>query len=268
MNNTITERQARRAARFLGAHRVETVMGTPIGIDIRTALPQRELRSMLDDAFAWLRWVDGTFSTYKPDSQISRLARGEKVDLSPEVVEVLDRCAEMRASTDGFFDTHAGGTLDPSGYVKGWAVEKVSRRLTAAGAVDHFVNAGGDVRVRGSARPGVAWRVGIRDPRHDVVRTILFAHDLAVATSGGRAHGGHIIDPHAHRSVTDPGSVTVVGPDLAVADAYATALYAMGPLRARAFIVPATYNFLIITGDGRSLSTPGFSHYSADRLAG
>jgi thiamine biosynthesis lipoprotein len=268
MNDTITERRARRTSRFPGSHRVEMVMGMPIGIDIRTALPQRELRSLLDDTYEWLRQVDGTFSTYKTDSQVSRLARGEKIDPSPEVVEVLGRCAEMRASTGGFFDAYAGGTLDPSGYVKGWAAERVSRALTAAGAVDHCVNAGGDVRVRGSARPGVAWRVGIRDPRRDVVCKVVFAHDLAVATSGGYARGAHIIDPHTGRPATDLGSVTVVGPDLAIADAYATALYAMGPLRARAFRLPEAYEFLIITGDGRGLSTPGFSHYAAGRLAG
>ncbi len=77
-----------------------------------------------------------------------------------------------------------------------------------------------------------------------------------------------ISHPRAGRPVTDLGSVTVVGPDLAVADAYATALYAMGPLRARAFSLPEAYEFLIITDDGRGLSTPGFSHYAADRLAG
>jgi thiamine biosynthesis lipoprotein len=185
------------------------------------------------------------------------------------VIEVLDRCMELRASSDGFFDAHAGGALDPSGYVKGWAVEKVSRGLTAAGAVDHCVNAGRDVRVRGSARPGVAWRVGIRDPRRDVTRTVVLAHDLAMATSSGRGRGVGVIDPHARRTVTDPGSVTVVGPDLGTAHAYATALYAMGPLRARAFHLPGAYESLIVTGDGRELSTPGFSHYAADRrLAG
>jgi thiamine biosynthesis lipoprotein len=265
MKNKIIERQARRAA--LGARRVELVMGVPIGIDIRTALPERALRSMLDDAFAWLRWVDHTFSTYRPDSQINRLSCGEKIGLAPEVIEVLGRCAELRGSTEGFFDAHAGGALDPSGYVKGWAVEKVSRRLTAAGAVDHSVNAGADVRVRGSARPGVAWRVGIRHPRRDGIHTVAFAHDLAVATSGSRTRGAQVIDPHARRPVTDVGSVTVVGPDLGVAGAYATALYAMGPLRARAFHLPTAYESLIISGEGRSVSTPGFSHYTAGRLA-
>lgn len=250
-----------------GGRRVEMVMGTAVGIDVRTPLPPRLLDRLLDGVFGWLRWVDDTFSTYRPGSPISRLARAEPAGLLPdaheipEIREVLERCAELRETTGGYFDAYAGGRLDPSGYVKGWAAERVSGALAAAGATDHCVNAGGDVRVRGWAGPGTAWRIGIRHPHRDVVCKVLAARDLAVATSGSYARGPHIIDPHRARAVTEPGSVTVAGPDLAVADAYATALYAMGSMRARSFALPEPYDFLIITDDGRGLSTPGFARH-------
>lgn len=215
--------------------RDEVVMGMPVTVDIRTAFPPRELDTLLEASFAWLRRVNETFSTYRPDSQISRLAAGERLELAPEVSDVLAACERLKAETDGWFDAYATGGLDPSGYVKGWAVERLSRRLHAAGAVDHCVNAGGDVRVRGSGGPGRPWRIGLRDAR-GLVTTVLPAHNLAVATSGSYERGAHIVDPHTGQAVTRPGSVSVAGPDLGVADAYATALFAMGPQQTLRFV--------------------------------
>ncbi|WP_214110907.1 FAD:protein FMN transferase [Acrocarpospora catenulata] len=270
------ERQVHRMTRFPGAHRVEMVLSTPVGIDIRTALPQRELRPLLDDAFSWLRWVDDTFDAGREDSQINRLARDEitLAECAPEVAEVLQRRSELRAVI--------GREPSPARYVKGWAVERVSRALAAAGAVDHCVSAGGDIRVRGSARPGTPWKIGVRDPvrsakerlrglrdlHSDAIRTVLFAHDLAVATSDGQAPG---------QLSTGIASVTVVGPDLADASAYAEALYAMGPARARhtARIIAlpkdtqaTPYDVLIVTTDGQAVTTPGFLAYAPESLAG
>ncbi|MEO3860716.1 FAD:protein FMN transferase [Acrocarpospora sp. B8E8] len=269
----INEDQAHRSARFPGAHRVEMVMGTPVGIDIRTALPQRELRPLLDDAFTWLRWVDETFDGSDAGSQVSRLARDELslAECAPELAEVLKRRSELRASI--------GKEPAPAGYVKGWAVERVSRALAAAGAVDHCVSAGGNVRVRGSARPGVPWRIGVRDPVRSArerlrglrdldsyaMRTVLFAHDLAVATHDGRPRASGIA------------GVTVVGPDLADAGAYAAALYGMSLARAkhvaRLLALPkdtqaTPYDVLIITSDGQGVTTPGFLAYAPESMAG
>lgn len=247
---------------FPGSARVEMVMGMPVSVDIRTALPRRELTPLLDDAFAWLRWVDETFSPVRDDSQITRLNRGQTIEQIPELIEVLHRCEELREATGGWFDDRIDGALDPSGYVKGWAVERLSRALTNAGAVDHRINAGGDIRVRGSATPGRRWRVGIRDPHHGRVCKVVFAHDLAVATSGG----ARIVDPHSGVVETTLGSVTVLGPDLGIADAYATAMYAMGPARARRFSLDLAaaqpYQTMVMSRDGRALSTPGFAEYS------
>src|SRR5439155_23220074 len=116
-----------------GARRVDHVMGTAVGIDIRDDLPPDDLVSGLEAAFAWLRWVDDTFSTYKAGSQISRIERGELAldDADPTVREVLHQCDILRAFTGGYFDARAapGGALDPSGLVKGWSVETASALL-------------------------------------------------------------------------------------------------------------------------------------------
>ncbi|MEQ4723070.1 FAD:protein FMN transferase [Nonomuraea sp. B19D2] len=255
---------------FPGSARVEMVMGMPVSVDIRTALPARELVPLLDDAFSWLRWVDDTFSPVREDSQIGRLNRGQTIRQVPELIEVLHRCDELSEATNGYFEARINGVIDPSGYIKGWALERLSRALVNAGAGDHRISAGDDIRVRGSAAPGKRWRVGIRDPRKDVVRKVVLAHDLGIATSGGAP----VVNPHTGQVEEGLGSVTVIGPDLGLADAYATAVYAMGPIVARRFATELAaagpYQTMIITRDGQEISTPGFAGYSGAeaRLAG
>jgi len=219
------------------------VMGMPVTVDIRTDLAGTE--RLLAEAFAWLDWVDATFSTYREDSQVSRINRGE---LAPHhahaaVTDVIADCRRLAEATSGYFDHLIGGRFDPTGYVKGWAGERLSRVLSGRGAVDHCVDLGGDVRVRGHAKPGVPWRVGVRDPAGRIVRVVT-SDDVAVATSGSYERGNHIIDPTTSRPARSLASVTVVGRDLGIADAYATALFAAGvgvPLR-----LPAGYHSFAI----------------------
>lgn len=213
-----------------GMTRVEHVMGMPIVVDLRDEDADEET---LDYVFGWFRWVDATFSTYKEDSEISRLARGELEvgDASPELRWVLNRCEELRRETHGYFDARAAGALDPSGLVKGWSVDRAAALLRDAGMRNFAVNAGGDMCLSGRAIPQLTWRVGIQHPGERMqVAAVVEANDLAIATSGAYARGAHITDPHMGRAPDGVLSVTVVGRDLATADAYATAAYAMGPV--------------------------------------
>jgi thiamine biosynthesis lipoprotein len=214
-----------------GRLRVEQIMGTAIGIDLRDeAVPE----IAVDDAFASLRRADARFSTYKPESEVSRLGRGELTleGCSLELRRVLALAEQLRDDSGGHFDVRghrADGGLDPSGVVKGWAVEEAAWILDAAGARNYAINAGGDVLVRGEPEPGEAWRIGIRHPlRSDAVARVIELRDGAVATSGAYERGEHITDPLTAAAPRDWLSITVVGPSLTLADAYATAAYAMG----------------------------------------
>ncbi len=192
---------------------VEQIMGMPVRVD-----------GEIDAArvFAWLRWVDATFSTYRPDSEISRLGRGERFEPHPLVRSVLARCEELRVQTGGWFDARAGGRLDPSGYVKGWAVQ----RAAMFGRGRFLIDAGGDVVLRGE------WRVGIRHPyERGRLAAALTLSDCAVATSGAYERGPHILDPRTGQPATGVSSVTVIGHDLGTVDAYATAAFAAGDPR-------------------------------------
>src|SRR3954453_10048487 len=155
---------------------VRDIMGMPIGIDVGDDGVD------VEPAFAWLREVDATFSTYRDDSDISRLDRGEVrlADCRPQVDEGLTRCMQLERATDGFFSVRPAGRLDPSGYVKGWAVAGAADRLHAVGGRVFCINAGGDVVARGRE-----WRIGIRHPLElDGLAAVLAVEDLAVATSG------------------------------------------------------------------------------------
>jgi thiamine biosynthesis lipoprotein len=210
---------------------VEHVMGMAVSIHVRDDVSPR----VFDTAIAHLHDVDARFSTYKADSEISRLARGSisAVDCSPDVRMVLSLADVLRLRTDGYFDVLRSSddgalTFDPSGVVKGWAVDGAADLLARSGVRSFCVNAGGDVLVRG-ASPADRWRIGIRDPRDPrSVFTIVEAANLCVATSGTYERGTHIVDPHTGRPPVGLASMTVVGQRLAIVVAFATAAFAMG----------------------------------------
>jgi thiamine biosynthesis lipoprotein len=244
-----------------GRLRVEHIMGMPIQIDLRDAGVDP---AVLDAAFDWLRVVDRTFSTYQPDSEISRLARGELSvsECRPEVDEVLTRCAQLRAETGGFFSVRAGGRLDPSGLVKGWAVGRAADVLGAEGARNFAINAGGDIVLRGRPGPDDLWRIGIQHPQQaDKLFAVLAGEDIAIATSGQYERGAHVLDPHTGRPPEGLLSVTIVGRDLATADAYATAAFAMGADGPEWAAARADHETLCVTTDQTVLSSPGLDRY-------
>lgn len=210
---------------------VEHVMGTVVSIDVRDDdVPKTEI----DAALEWLREVDRRFSPFKADSEVSRLGRGELTidECHADVATVLDLCEQLRERSGGAFNAlrgRADGRLDPSGVVKGWAVERAADILLAAGAGNFAINAGGDAIVRGEPEPGRRWKIGIRHPdRLDAVAAVIEASDIAVATSGSYERGHHIIDARSGRPSRGLVSLTVAGPSMTMADAYATAGFAMG----------------------------------------
>ena len=232
-------------------------MGTVFSFDVRTpGLPDRTL----DDAAALLFSIDETFSTYRDDSEISRLGRGDLAiaDASIDVQFVLDECERYRQNTSGYFSMRAGGTLDPSGYVKGWAIERVSDLLLEAGSTSHCVNGGGDVQCMGDAGLGKPWRIGISDPRAPgKVATVVAGRDFAIATSGVEQRGAHVLDPHTARPPTGLLSLTIVGAHLTETDVYATTGFAMGR-RAREWVESLTgYQAFAVTEEGETWSSRG-----------
>jgi thiamine biosynthesis lipoprotein len=206
----------------------EAVMGTVCSFLVRpgAAGPERA-RAAVAEACALLHRVDATFSTWVADSPLSRHRRGELAlgDCPPEVAEVLRLAAVVRRATAGWFDPWAlPGGVDPTGLVKGWAVEQAADVLATAGVAGALVNAGGDIATIGTPDDGGPWRVGIRHPwRPDALACVLAATS-AVATSGTYERGAHLVDPRSGQPGCRAASATVTGPSLALADGFATAL--------------------------------------------
>ncbi|WP_329019851.1 FAD:protein FMN transferase [Micromonospora rifamycinica] len=210
-------------------------------------LGRRTVGDALRDAVAELRAIDLTYGPNRPESLVSRLRRGE---ISPEsylpLTDLVDRCTAMRAATDGWFDAWAvPGGFDPGGLLNGWAVERAATRLRAAGITDYAVLSGADLTVRGHAAHGGPWRVAVHHPTDGRRAPLVLEMTAgAVGTSGVSGRQGHVVDPHSGEPAGQLVAATVVGPDLAVADAYATALYAAGPVGLSWFRADSAYQAL------------------------
>jgi thiamine biosynthesis lipoprotein len=250
----------------------EPVMGTVVSFDVPVAARHD---GSLDAAVRWLHWVDRVFSPFRPDSDVSQLADGAvTVDgCAPEMAEVIEACAFVRELSDGYFTASPWGRFDPSGYVKGWAVERAADILSAAGSASHLVNGGGDVQCAGGrlvaapAAPGGGpapappWRVGIADPlRPGRLALVVEARDCGVATSGIAERGAHIVNPRTGLAAAGLASLTMTGPSLALADACATAAFAMGADLARDWTETLDgYEAYAITETGETWQTSGFA---------
>jgi FAD:protein FMN transferase len=241
--------------------RVEHIMGTAISIDLRDPDVDGEVVAA---AFDWFRAVDARFSPFQPQSEISRLGRGELTleECAVEVGEVLSLCEDLRRETGGVFNAwrwRPDGRLDPSGLVKGWSVERAAELLARAGARNFCINAGGDIVVRGEPEPGRSWRIGIRHPLSaTALAAVLNATDLAVATSGNYERGDHIADGRTGIPNRELLSMTVVGPSLTLADAYATAGFAMGSAGVAWVAGRPGYSPYAVTREGRVQYTDPF----------
>lgn len=246
--------------------RAERVMGTVVSLfspDGGASSPT------VDAAFAWLHEVEQRFSPYRADSEVSRLMRGEigPAGASADLADVLEIATAVELLSDGAFDIRRhrpDDAPDPTGIVKGWAIDRAAGML-AAGDIGRFsIGAGGDVVVRGGQADGQPWRIGIVHPHQpDKVALLLAADDLAVATSGTAERGHHIIDARTGKIADGLLSVTVLGPDLARADGYATAAFAMGREGVRWVDLLPGYTAAGVTHGGTLVSTPALDRYRA-----
>lgn len=204
------------------------LMGLPITVEI---VSSEATEDDLSAVFEHFERVDALFSTYRYDSEISALNRGElsKSGISEEVREILERSEETKALTGGFFDIDTGKGIDPSGLVKGWSIQAAADILIGRGFADFYIEAGGDIATCGRNLEGMPWRVGIRNPFGIGYVKVLTISGKGVATSGTYVRGQHIYDPHQRaKALEDVVSLTVIGPDVYEADRFATAAFAMG----------------------------------------
>ena len=245
---------------------VQQIMGMPISLALRGRhTSDGAALSAWADVVARLREVDLVFSTYREHSYISRLGRGEitVAECPPEVGEVLALGETARQESGGAFDVWRPGldgamVLDPSGVVKGWAVERASAPLRALPATDFCLSAGGDMLCRTTNPAGTPWRIGIEDPADPTrVLAVVPVFDGAVATSGTSRRGQHLVDARTHRPPSGVASVTVVARSLTWADIDATAAYAQGQDAAAWLSTRPGRTGLVVWDDGTTTTVQG-----------
>ena len=253
-----------------GLRHAEQVMGTVVSFDVRDAGEgerRAEVEAALRRAVDSLHRADRVFSTYRQDSQVSRLRRGEltPAECDPEVAEVLALGAAAEQASGGAFSVYPDGELDPSGVVKGWAVERASDILRAAGSLRHSVNGGGDIQTAGEPEPGREWSVGIAHPLHPgAYATVVRGRGIAVATSGSAERGAHLLDPRTGRPASGGlASVTVLGRSLTDVDIAATTVYVLGSAAGRRWLEQREdFEGFAVLADGRAWWTPGFAEHA------
>jgi thiamine biosynthesis lipoprotein len=231
------------------------LLGGTVRFDLRGVSDPATAERTLDSADAWLRRVNTVFGSAR-DTALSLLRRDKRVSEvdEPLVEDVLVQCERAWSATDGWFDPwELPGGFDPSGLVQGWALGPVADLLSPVVAGLRLESAG-DVLVRGERAPGLPWAVGIRRPdAHTDLTAILDVTDIAVSTSTGN----DVVDPGTGRPGRRLRSATVVGPDAASTDAFATALVASGPQGLEWLSAQRGYEAYLVDLDGFVHSTSG-----------
>lgn len=238
------------------------IMGMPVTAEVVGAD-----EATLEKVFSYFTAVDQRFSTYKPQSEITRINRGEIQEdaYSTEMREIFSLARQAKKDTAGYFSiTTPSGLIDPSGLVKGWAIRNAATLIEHLGYENYFLNVGGDIQSKGLDEDGQAWTVGIRNPfnREEIVK-VLRPEGRGVATSGIYTRGQHIYNPHAPKEeIRDIMSITVIGPDIYEADRFATAAFAMGR-DGIVFIeqLPGFEGYLI-DANGTATMTSGFEKHT------
>jgi len=215
--------------------------------------------------FDYFASVDRMFSTYKKESEISRLNAGEltKKQLSADVRQILQLADDTRRESNGYFNIFHNGIIDPSGIVKGWAIYNAAGLLKDHGFRNFYVDAGGDIQVSGRNERGERWTVGIRNPfnREEIVKAV-WLENKGIATSGLYIRGNHIYNPHKpEEPVINVTSMTVIGPTVYDADRFATAAFAMGGKGIHFIEKLPGYDGYMIDGKGIATMTSRFNRF-------
>lgn len=192
-----------------------------------------DLQKVIHQVHQFLDQVDATFSPFKSDSLVSQYQRGDlqNNEITNQFREVFGLAIKAQSVTDGAFTPFFKKQYDPTGIVKGWAIQRAFERfmqplIDDGKVVAVLLNGAGDIQMSTSDQSSFTWQIGIENPTD--LSQLIYRYELkngAIATSGISKRGEHII----HRDKTAPLiQATIVANELIEADLLATTAIVMG----------------------------------------
>ncbi|WP_143462080.1 FAD:protein FMN transferase [Levilactobacillus enshiensis] len=210
-------------------------MGMPFSVKVVIAADRSfQIMPTVQKVTQYLQHIDQVFSPFRATSLVCQFQRGElaATDFTAEFQEVYGLAIRAQTVTEGAFNPFFKGLFDPTGLVKGWAIQTAFTRylrplLTNEALVAAAINGAGDLQTGVAAMTSFRWQVGVEDPGDR--RQVLAAFQLgngAMATSGTSQHGEHIVRQDATRTLQQ---ATIIARNLITADIWATAAIELGP---------------------------------------
>ncbi len=242
-------------------------MGMPVTVEI---IDGENPREAINTVFDYFTYVDQTFSTYKDQSEISKINRGliKFADYSPDMKTVFELSEKTKQETDGYFDiVNNKGSFDPSGLVKGWAIFNAGELLKNLGFQQFFIEAGGDIQVQGMNVKNQPWSIGIKNPfkTTEIVKAVFLKNNEGIATSGSYERGGHIYNPKDRKEqLAKIVSLSVIGSNIYEADRFATAAFAMQEQGIYFIEKLKGFEGYAIDNQGLATMTSGFSKFTQE----
>lgn len=173
-----------------------------------------------------LKQIDLDFSPFRSDSLVSKYQLGDRRPLlnSKDFQSVYAQSLLAEQMTEGIFTPYFSNKFDPTGLVKGWAIEQsfeqYLRPLLADTKIEGVsLNGGGDIKVATRNDSNFQWGIGIENPNNllEIIATY-YLRNGAIATSGDSKRGEHIVK----KAANEVAQVTIVSNSLVDADVWAT----------------------------------------------
>ncbi len=241
----------------------KVIMAMPVVIDIA----DKNINvNVFKEIFDYLAYIDNTFSTYKENSEITKInnAKINYKSYSQDMKKILQLSKKTKDETNGYFDIHNNGKLDPSGIVKGFAILKASQILKKKGYKNFYIDIAGDIEISGLNDKKEKWSVGLENPffRTQIIK-VLALTNKGIATSGNYIRGSHIWNNKERSEDLENNvmSISVIGKNVYEADRFATAAFSMGENGINFIENLSGFEAYMVLSNKNAIFTSGFENY-------
>ena len=176
---------------------------------------------------------------------------------------------QLDAAKHTVFLPEKGMRINLAGILQGYGLRRAKQVLDKMDITGGLMNGSGDIYCWGRQADGSLWRVAIGDPDHpNSVAAWVDVTNMAVVTAGnyeqyftvGKQVYGHIIDPHTGYPSIGLRSVTILCPDVELADGLDEVVFVKGPTAGLAFINQLKgVDCTLITDDNHTLASRGMT---------